>query len=528
MATYLIAYDLGTGGNKASLYDPTGRCVAAVFVPYETHYPRPGWHEQRPEDWWNAVVVSTRRLLADSGADGADVACLAISGHSLGCVPLDSAGRLLRDATPIWSDKRPEAQVRRFFDEVDERQWYRTTGNGFPAAHYTAFKIMWYRQNEPEMFERIDKVLGTKDYVNYRMTGRIATDPSYASGCGVYDLAGRDYSDELIAASHLPRTLLPEIVPSTAILGRLTDEAAAQLGLPTSVRVACGGVDNSCMALGARNLAEGSVYASLGSSAWIAVSSAKPLLDDRARPYVFAHVVPGMFTSAVAIFSAGTTFRWVRDNLCGDLAARAERDGTDVYDLMTALAAESPVGAGGLLLNPTLAGGSSLDDSPHTRGALLGLDLAHGRADIVRAAMEGIALNLRIVLDELRALCPVRDEMVAVGGISRSAPWRQILADAMNIRIVKTQVAQQAGSLGAAAVAAVGAGVWSDFSPIESVHQVESTAEPDAANAAVYEKLLPVFRRGCRHQAEIGEMLAGLVCWSTDLRAGGVRGRPGH
>jgi len=510
MAPYLLAYDLGTGGNKASLYEPDGRCVAASFEPYETLYPRPGWHEQRPEDWWNVVVASTRRLLAESGADPAEIACLALSGHSLGCVPLDAAGRLLREATPIWSDKRPEAQVRRFFEGVDEGRWYRITGNGFPAAHYTAFKVLWYRENEPEVFARIDKVVGTKDYVNYRMTGRIATDPSYASGCGLYDLARWDYSDELIAASGLPRAILPEIVPSTAILGRLTDEAAAQLGLPRSVRVACGGVDNSCMALGARNVAEGSVYASLGSSAWIAVSSAQPLLDDRAKPYVFAHVVPGLFTSAVAIFSAGTTFRWVRDTLCGDLVERARRDGTDVYDRMTALAGESPVGARGLMMNPTLAGGSSLDGSPHTRGALLGLDLAHGRADVLRATMEGIALNLRMVLDELRALCPVRDEMVAVGGISRSAAWRQILADALRIRIVKTQVAQQAGSLGAAAIAAVAAGVWDDFRPIESVHRVESAAEPDAANAAVYERLLPVFRRCGRHQAELGEMLAGL------------------
>lgn len=510
MAKTIIAYDLGTGGNKASLYDADGRCLEAVFVPYDTHFPRPGWHEQRPMDWWRAVVESTNQLLASGEADPDAIACLAISGHSLGCVPLDAGGNLLRDATPIWSDKRPEAQAAAFFRNVDETRWYRITGNGFPPPHYTVFKIMWYRDTEPDLFGRIDKVIGTKDFVNYQLTGRVATDYSYASGSGVYDLLEWAYSPDLIAASGLDARLFPEILASTDILGTLTPEAARQLGLPKTVKVVCGGVDNSCMALGARNIAEGSVYASLGSSAWIAVSSDRPLLDETGRPYVFTHVVPGMFTSATSIFSAGTSFKWVRDHLCGDLLARAEREGTDPYATMTALAATSPVGARGLLFNPSLAGGSSLEPSPHIRGALLGLDLGHTQADVVRAAMEGIALNLRLALDELRALCEVRREMVAVGGISQSPLWRQILADAFNIRIVKTNVGQEAGSLGAAAIAAVGAGIWKDFSPIQEVHQVQDVAVPDPANTAVYERLLPVFEQTRRDQARLGDMLASL------------------
>ena len=503
MSQSLLAYDLGTGGNKASLYDADGRCLAAVFVPYPTHYPRPGWHEQRPMDWWSAVVESTRQLLATGAADPGQIACLAISGHSLGCVPLGAGGELLRESTPIWSDKRPEAQVPAFFRHVTERRWYRMTGNGFPPPHYTAFKIMWYRDHEPDLFARVAKVIGTKDFINYKLTGRIATDYSYASGSGVYDLAAWDYSDELLAAADLPRELLPDIVPATEILGELRPEAAAELGLPRHVKVACGGVDNSCMALGARNVAEGSVYTSLGSSAWIAVSSARPLLDDDARPYVFTHVVPGMYTSAVAIFSAGTTFQWVRDKLCADLAARAKAEGDDPYERMTALAGESPVGANRLLFNPSLAGGSSLDASSHIRGALLGLDLAHTQADVIRSAMEGIALNLRLVLNALRGLCDVRDEMVAVGGISRSGLWRQILADALDIRIVKTNVGQEAGSLGAAAVAAVGAGFWADFSPIEKVHEVQDVSAPDPHNAAVYRSLLPLFHTASHHQSDL-------------------------
>ena len=510
MAKTIIAYDLGTGGNKASLYDAGGNCQAEAFVAYPTLYPQPGWHEQRPMDWWNAVVESTARLLAQSGADAADVECLAISGHSLGCVPLDAAGCLLREATPIWSDKRPQDQARAFFTHIDEGRWYRMTGNGFPAAHYTVFKAMWYRDHEPKMFRQVDKVIGTKDFINYKLTGRVATDYSYASGSGVYDLLGWGYSDELIAASGLGREIFPPILASTAILGELSADAARQLNLPRSVKVACGGVDNSCMALGARNLAEGSVYTSLGSSAWIAVSSAKPLLDDSARPYVFTHVVPKMFTSATAIFSAGSCFQWLRENFCVDIAAEARAAGKDPYEAMTALAASVPAGARRLLLNPSLAGGSSLDASPHIRGALVGLDLGHSRPDVIRAAMEGIALNLRLVLDELRKLCSIRDEMIAVGGISRSALWRQILADAMDIRIVKTTIDQQAGSLGAAAVAAVGSGLWPDFGRIEQLHEVRHVACPAPPGCDIYRQLLPVFRQVCRDQARLGEMLSAL------------------
>jgi xylulokinase len=508
MSDTILAFDLGTGGNKASLYDAEGRCLASVFVPYETQYPQAGWHEQRPESWWDSVVAGTRQLLKTGAADPRSIACLAVSGHSLGCVPLAADGSLLRPTTPIWSDKRPVEQAARFFRRIDPSRWYHFTGNGFPAPHYTIFKILWYRDHEPEMFRRVQKIVGTKDYVNYKLTGRLATDYSYASGCGAYDLLAWDYSDELLAAAELPRSLLPEIVPSQQVLGELTAEAAEQLGLPRRVKVACGGVDNSCMALGARNIAQGRGYASLGSSSWIAVSSNRPLLDNAARPYVFTHVIPGMFTSAVAIFSSGTSLKWVRDRLCVNVAAGARLEDKDPYDAMTALAAQSPVGAKGLLFNPSLAGGSSLDASPNIRGALLGLDLGHTQADVVRATLEGIALNLRLVLDELRRLGPVGHEMVVVGGGSRSKIWRQIFADAWEIEILKTNVGQDAGSLGAAAVAAVAAGLWDDFGRIDQVHELEDRAVPCAENVAVYRQLLPIFRQSALDQSRLGDLLA--------------------
>ena len=295
----------------------------------------------------------------------------------------------------------------------------------------------------------------------------------------MYDLTGWDYSDELLGAAGLPRDSLPRDRPldhdprrTHRRSGRQTRPAADR---ESSLRRRGQFVHGAGCA---QHIAEGRVYASLGSSAWIAVSSEQPLLDDRTKPYVFTHVIPGMFTSAVAIFSSGTSFRWIRDHLCRGLVLAAERDGADAYELMTALAAQSPVGSNKLLFNPSLAGGSSLEASPDIRGALLGLDLGHTQADVVRAAMEGIALNLRLVLDVLRGLCTVSDQLTAVGGSSQSRLWRQILADALKIQIVKTNIGQEAGSLGAAAVAAVGAGLWSGFDRIDQVHRVEDVAEP--------------------------------------------------
>jgi xylulokinase len=511
----ILACDLGTGGNKAALFAVDGRCLAQVFVPYPTTYPRSGWHEQRPEDWWSAVVQSVRRLLSAPGVDPWAVACMGLSGHSLGAVPVDCQGSLLRQSTPIWSDSRAGEQATRFFASVPEEVWYGITGNGFPPSLYTVFKVLWYREHEPAMFGRIARILGTKDYVNYRLTGVLCTDHSYASGCGIYDLEALGYSQRLLVASGLPGWIFPEIVPSSEVIGGILPEAAMTLGLPAGTPVVAGGVDNACMALGARCLGEGRVYNSQGSSSWIAVSSSRPLLDVRTRPFVFTHVVPDLFTSAIGVFSTGSSLRWVRDAVCPDLARQAEQEGRSPYELMTELAAGSPPGANGLLFHPNLAGGSSIDPSPDLRGAFLGLDLRHSRADLVRSVLEGIALQQRLALDVLRSLAPAEaltefeKEMLVVGGGSRSPLWRQIHADVYNLRIVKTNVDQDAAALGAVALAAVGCGLWDGFERVVGLHRVEATAHPVEENVRLYAHMLPVFRRASESLSELGEMMLG-------------------
>ena len=505
--SYILAYDFGTGGIKASLYDVKGVCLADGFDAYPTLYPAHGFHEQRPEEWWRATVTSTRKLLAGMPEGTAErIEVIGISGHSLGVVPVDAQGHLLRETVPIWSDSRPDTQPAAFFRHISETDWYLMTGSGFPPPLYSVFKLMWFRDREPEMFGRIHKVLGTKDYINFRMTGELATDHSYASGSGVYDLKSRRYSPGLLKAADIPAGILADIVPSTQVLGTLTTAAAQELGLPRSVKVVAGGVDNACMSLGAGAFREGRAYNSLGSSSWVAVSTSAPLLDAVKRPYVFDHVVPGQYVSALAIFSAGTAFSWVRDQLCRDLVERASREGSDVYELMTAEAAGSPVGANGLMFNPTLAGGNALDVTPAMRGAFMNLDLRHTRADLLRAAMEGVALGLRNVLSELRKLTPVKEPLTLVGGGANSSVWRQVYADVYDMTVIRTRAGQQAAALGAAAVAGVGAGLWKDFGIIDEVSASTGRNEPDEAAAAVYQRIFAKYKQA---SALLGEWAMG-------------------
>ena len=503
----IISFDLGTGGNKASLYDADGNCLATAFVPYPTQYPLSGWHEQRPADWWNAVIESTLQLIKISSVDTKDIVCLGISGHSLGAVPVSKDGILLRESTPIWSDVRAQQEVDEFFKKVDPEKWYLTTGNGFPAACYTIFKVMWYKKHEPEMWMQVDKILGTKDYINFKLTGKMFTDYSYASGTGIYNLKNWKYDEDLTASSGISPTLWPEIVPSTQILGELIPEVANLLGLSPTVKVVCGGVDNSCMALGAKNIRNGRVYTSLGSSAWIAVSSEQPVLDKQYKPFVFAHVIPNMFTSAVSIFSAGTTYSWVKDNLCNELIEEAKKDNTDVYMLMNREAEKAPVGSNKLLFNPSLAGGTSQDASVHIRGAYIGLDLKHSKPDLIRAVMEGIAMNLRLRLDLLRKYTKLADEILFVGGGAKSRFYLGIFADAFNTRILKTNIDQDAGALGAAAIAAVGCGIWKNFEKIDEIHKLGEIVEPNAENNSKYEKLIPIFEKASTYQANVSDLL---------------------
>ena len=510
MTDKIISYDLGTGGIKASLYTGQGKSLASTFVSYPTFFPGENMQEQAPDDWWNSIITTTRELLQKTAVDTNEIVALAISGHSLGAVPIGKSGELLRERTPIWSDKRAISQATDFFRKVNYKDWYMTTGNGFPAECYTIFKILWYKENEPEMYSRIDKVIGTKDYCNFRFTGRLCTDFSYASGCGLFDLKQWKYNKEFIDASNINPCILPEIIPSDAVVGTINSRAAEETGLPVTVKVICGGVDNSCMALGAKGTEQGRVYTSLGSSAWIALVSGEPVLDFQYKPYVFAHVINGMYASATSIFSAGNSLRWVRDNFCIDLLEKQQKGGEDAYNAMTSLAAKSPIGSNNVIFNPSFSGGSMIEETPNICGGFAGLNLATGREDIIRAALEGIAMNLRMAFDILKKYYPANiDSMLIAGGGSKSALWRQIFADIYQTDILKSSIDQDAASFGAAALAAKGAGLWKDFSGMDDLHNIENITKPNAENVEKYNRLFVKFQEFAHYMALMGDSLSG-------------------
>lgn len=508
MEKRIIAYDLGTGGIKASLFTTGGVSLAGTFAAYDTVYASGNIHEQSPDVWWRGIIETTGELLRRTGADPASILGLAISGHSLGAVPVDEAGNLLRELTPIWSDARAEKQAEAFFRTVNYEEWYKTTGNGFPAECYCVFKVMWYRDNEPEMFAKTHKILGSKDYCNLRLTGRMATDQSYASGSGVFDLVRNEYREDYIAAAGLSRDIFPDILHSHDVVGNLTAEAAGLLGLTPETKVICGGVDNSCMALGARSFQNGRAYTSLGSSSWIAICGDTPIVDTAHKPYVFSHVVDGLFTSATSIFAAGSSLRWARDVICPDVLA-AEQSGAlpDAYVAMNEMAARSPIGANGLIFNPSLAGGAMIEESKNICGGYVGLNLRHNRDDLIRATMEGITYNLYYAMNLLSEYAPGIREMLLVGGGSKSPFWRQMFADVFAMDMIKTSVDQDCASLGAAALVAYGLGYWKDYSPIDSIHAPEAQHTPDMEKHAAYAPFYELHRYIAHFMALSGDAL---------------------
>ena len=504
---HILAFDLGTGGNKSVIYSSQGELLSTSFCPYDTYYPQPGWAEHSPMDWWESIKNSTRLLMTKTEIRPDSIGCICISGHGIGVVPVDKKGTLLRGKTLLWSDSRALSQARKFLEKVDFITWYRLTGNALRAENHAAFKIMWHRDNERELFRNTYKFIGTKDFINMRLTGVIRSDFSDASFSGVYDLERGAYSERLMEAAGLPMEKFPDLCPSTTVLGELVPGAATELGLVKGIPVVCGGYDGSCTALGAGNFRPDRVYNYVGSSSWISCAADKPLIDDATKPYCYAHVIPQMFNSTVSIYSAGGAFQWLRNTVCRDETLASQILDMDTYAVMEKEALRSPVGSNKLLFNPSLMGGSTIHPSPNIRGAYLGLSLSHTKADLIRATLEGIAMDLRMVLDVFRRMGVQADEMRIVGGGSKGALWRQIFADVYKTSIILTSVGQEAAALGAATVGAVGTGIWDGFSMVDAIAKTVEVTHPIAENTRKYEKLLPVHQFATDKLLEIGEMM---------------------
>ena len=493
LGSFVLAHDLGTTGDKASLFDSQGRAVASAFAAYPTDYPHPNWAEQNPEDWWQAVCLSTRQLLAQAQVDPHAVACVVFSGQMMGCVPVDRQARPVRSAI-IWADTRAVEEAAQIIERAGLEEAYRISGHR-ASASYSGAKIMWMRRHQPDLFARTYKFLHAKDSIVARLTGRFVTDYSDASGMNLYDLQTRDWSPVLLDAAGLDPALLPELHASTDVVGEVTAAAGAETGLAAGTPVVIGGGDGSCAATGAGVVREGSAYNYIGSSSWIGIATRAPIYDPTLRTFTFAHLVPGMFTPTGTMQAAGGSYQWLRDVFCQPEKEAAERLKLSPYELMNAQAEQSPPGANNLLFLPYLLGERSPRWNPDALGAFFGLRMAHTRADMIRAALEGITLNLKVILDAFQQQGAGITAMRVIGGGANGRTWRQIMADVYGLPVQRLALLSEATSFGAALAGGIGVGLYRDFSLAEELTPVVDVSQPNPGLRPTYDRLYSLFNQ---------------------------------
>lgn len=490
MPSLILAHDLGTTGNKSTLYDPEGRLLASAFSPYQTHHLGGNRIEQDPHDWWQAIVDCSRRVL--TAVSPSDIACIAFSGQMMGCVAIDGGGRVLRPAI-IWADQRATDQARLLTDRVGPDRVYEITGHRIGPS-CSIEKIMWVRDHEPDTFAQTHCFLQAKDYVVMRMTGARVTDYSDASGTNAFDLRTRDWSAQILDAVEIDRELLPEPHASTDIVGEVLPGPARECGLQEGTPVVIGGGDGSCAAVGAGSVREGSAYNYIGSSSWIALTTKEPFFHPEHRTVTFAHLVPDLYMPAGTTQAAGACYQWFRNMLCAEEMRAAEAQNINVYEFLNAVAATITAGCEGLIFLPYLMGERSPHWNPHARGAFIGITPSHTKAHLGRAVLEGVALNLRLVLDLFRDHGARIGDMRVIGGGAKGELWRQILADAYGLPVSLPAHPEEATSIGAAVAGGVGVGLFHDFSVAEQIACITATHHPNPETQAIYQRLLPTFR----------------------------------
>lgn len=466
----IIAHDLGTTGDKASLHHDDGRPIASVAIDYPTHFDRDGVVEQDPGDWWAAVGQATQRLLASTRISPEQVHGIGLSGQMMGAVFLDEAAQPVRPAM-IWADHRSTAEAATLLDRVSMQAAYAELGHRIHPT-YTLAKIMWLRDHEPNAWARTRHVCLAKDYVVARMTDVLLTDPSDASGTNAYDQGGHRWSSALLEAAGVSIEALPPIVDSTTVVGGLTSSAAAHLGLIVETPVVLGGGDGPMAAVGAGVLSpQDAAYACLGSSSWISAASSAPLHDPAMRSMTFDHIVPGHFVPTATMQAGGASLSWVVDLFGG---------GEQTYSRLLAAAGEVTAAQEDLYFLPHLLGERSPSWNAAAAGCFVGLRRHHGPAHLVRAVLEGVALNLRTCMGAFTDNGVPVDRVDVIGGGAQSDVWMQVLADVWQISVRRRSIVADANSLGAAVTAAVGLGLMPDFDVARSLSTITAEFEPAA------------------------------------------------
>src|SRR5271157_2359186 len=484
---YLLAHDLGTTGNKATLLDPDrGVVLASTFDPYPTIYPRPGWAEQDPANWQRSIWQCTRRLISQASIETGEVAAVSFSGHMQCAMLVDRQGVPLENAI-IWADQRSTDQADYIGSICGSEELYHLTGQRNNPT-YTAPKLLWIKKYHPEIYKRAYKVLQPKDYAAFLFSGVFATDYSDASATLLFEVASRRWAAELITALGLDKELFPDIYPSTAVIGHVTPAAAAASGLMAGTPVVIGGGDGACATVGAGSVRPGEAYAYLGSSSWIAVTSRQPIYDPGQRTFTLAHLMPGFYFPLGTMQSAGGSYGWLDHLLHPEENVRTLQD-------MDAQAERVPAGSHGLLFLPYLMGERSPYWNPLARGALVGLAMPHGQAEFARAVLEGVALHLGLILEVLRSQGVQLSRLILIGGGARSAVWRQILADVLGLSIWVTARTTEATALGAVVAGGVGVGLFADFNVVDRLVSLAAAEHPDPARHEQYVTLLELFRQ---------------------------------
>ena len=476
--------------------------MASTFESYPTSYPQPAWAEQDPADWERAIWQATRHLLSQTGVEPRRIAAVSFSGTMQGALLVDWQGAPLGRAI-IWADQRATAQADLIGAVCDPQTLYHLTGQRISPS-YTAPKVLWIKEHYPQVYEKAYKLLQVKDYAAFLLTGVFATDYSDASATLLFDLVGRHWVSDLIEALGLNRELFPEVYASTAIIGHVTPTAAATSGLMAGTPVVIGGGDGACATVGAGSVRQAEAYAYLGSSSWIALTSRQPIYDPQQRTYTLAHLIPGHYFSLGTMQAAGGAYGWLERLLHPDGNGQA-------LQTMDTQAASIPVGANGLLFLPYLMGERSPYWNPLARAALVGLAMPHGQAEFARAVLEGVALNLGLILEALRAQNVQLSRLLLIGGGARSAVWRQILADVLDLPVWLPALPTEATALGAVVAGGVGVGLFADFNVVDRLVSPREAEHPEPVSNQHYAVLLDIFRQAYEALNPVFAKLAGLT-----------------
>ncbi len=473
---YLLGIDVSTTATKALLIDEQGAVTAVAATEYTYDTPQPLWSEQDPPVWWYGAVQSIRQVLEESGVTGDEIAAVGLTGQMHGLVLLNGDGSVLRPSI-LWNDQRTGAQCDEIRRRVGKQALIRYTGND-ALTGFTAPKILWVREHEPDIYARVRHILLPKDYLRYRLTGQLGTDKAGAAGTLLLDLRSRDWSREVLEALDIPRDYLPPTHEGPQITGTITAKVATDTGLREGTPVVAGGGDQAAGAVGVGAVTEGIVSLVLGTSGVVFATVNEPFYEPEGRLHAFAHAVPGRWHLMGVMLSAAGSLRWYRDTLAPGVG----------YDELLAPAGEIAPGSDGLLFLPYLTGERTPHPDPLARGAFVGLTVRHTKAHMTRAVLEGVAFGLR---DSFALLKGVGSSDMLLGrvagGGARSPIWRQILADVLNSELATVNTTEGA-AYGAALLAGVGAGVWPDVdAACQAAIAVTGSTQPNAAAAAQYE-----------------------------------------